>query len=187
MLQRLLWAALALLVGAGVVVLLAYRPPTVQITLLPPPPTATPAPLEIYITGAVATPEQMLILAPGSRVDEAVKAAGGFSLEADREGVNLAQPLYDGQQVHIPRLGEGAKPPPLAATPESANAAGLINVNTAEAAELMRLPGVGESLAAAIIAYREANGPFSTLADLDNVAGVGPARLAQWRNLIRFQ
>lgn len=172
------------IVGAGALLLLT-RPQPVTIQVNPPLPTATPAPppppgpVIAYVTGAVAQPGALVELPAGSRVEQAVAAAGGLLPDADLERVNLAQVVRDGDQIHVPRQGESAVLP----TP---GAGGLVRINHASAAELTALPGIGPALAARIVAWREANGPFDDLAALDQVSGIGPALLAQIAGLIAF-
>jgi len=178
---------IGIIVGA-VLILLISQPPPVQITILPPPATATPAPtntpppVTIYITGAVARPASLIQLPAGSRVEDALRAVGGAATTADLERVNLAAVLSDGDQIHVPALGEVSQPQP---TPGLA--AARVYINRATAAELETLPGIGPALAQAIISYRDANGPFNTLNDLDNVPGIGPALLVQLEAFIMFE
>ncbi|MBZ0298429.1 MAG: helix-hairpin-helix domain-containing protein [Anaerolineae bacterium] len=180
------FALLAIAIIGGGALLLATRPQPVQITINPPIPTATPAPtatpgpIEVYITGAVQQPQTTLTLPAGSRVEDAIDAAGGLLEDADLDRVNLALILRDGDQVHVPSLA-GAEV--MLATP---NTPGLVLVNRAAAEELQTLPGVGPALAERIIAYREANGPFISLSDLDNVSGIGPALLERLQDLVAF-
>lgn len=175
--------ALAVIVGAAV--LLATRPAPVQITINPPVPTPTPgpsptpAPITVYVTGAVATPGQTITLPPGSRVQDALDAVGGTTEDADLEKVNLAGVLHDGDQVDVPLKGQDT----AIATPSGGV---IVHINSATLEELDALPGVGPSLAQRIIDYRESNGPFKTLDDLDAVDGVGPALLEQVKDLIAF-
>jgi competence protein ComEA len=175
----------ALAIVGGAILLLSTRPQPVQITINPPVPTATgeptaaPSPITVYVTGAVAQPEQMYTLDAGSRVQDAIEAAGGVSDNANLEAVNLAGILRDGDQVHVPEIGTAA----VIATPSGG---GLVHVNTATVEELDTLPGVGAALAQRIIDYREANGPFAHLEALDAVEGIGPAMLANIESLIAF-
>lgn len=101
--------------------------------------------------------------------------------------VNLARLLNDGDQLHVPARGEQNVALPATPSPEPISAAHPLNINTATEAELQRLPGVGPSLARAIIDWREKNGPFRNMADLDAVPGIGEARLQQWEGLIVFE
>jgi len=146
-----------------------------------PAPTATPPPMQVYVTGAVARPD-VYPLPQGSIVKDAILAAGGPAPDADLERINLAASLSPGQQVHVPRLGEDA-PPSLPARSETIGD-GRINVNTAGAALLETLPGIGPSLAQRIVEHREANGPFQSVQDLVAVPGIGPATLARFEELI---
>ena len=112
-------------------------------------------------------------LPPGSIVEDAIEAAGGSTADADLGRINLALELQDHQQVYVPRQGEVNPPPSVSGG--SGQSGGLIDINTASAAELEALPGIGPSTAQKIIAYREANGPFAAIEDIQNVPGIGPA------------
>lgn len=175
--------AVAVLIGA--VALWSTRPQPVEITILPPVPTATatgsppPAPITVYVTGAVAEPASLVSLPAGSRVQDAIQASGGPAENADLSAVNLASVLRDGDQVHVPVAGETT----ALATPNAV----FVFINTATAEELDALPEVGPALAAAIIARREAEGPFTSLDDLDAVDGIGPRMLETLAPLISFE
>jgi competence protein ComEA len=161
-------------------------------------PTATPGLLHVFVSGEVVAPS-VYELSPGSLIWDAVEAAGGFTAEAEREAVNLAQPAVDGVHVHIPAVGEAAEiplvsePMPLATAelPEvnsvALPAGGVVNVNVATAAELELLPGIGPALADAIIEYRTSNGPFATVEELMDVPGIGPAKLEGMRELVTVE
>jgi len=135
--------------------------------------------LQIYVSGAVARP-QVVEVPAGSILADALAAAGGPAPEADLESLNLAAPLADHQHVHIPTR----VPPPTAtpqpalvtATPTSevASPEARVNLNTATLAELLTLPGIGETRAQAILAYRAEHGPFTRIEELQNVSGIGP-------------
>jgi competence protein ComEA len=170
------------LVGGGFL-LLASRPEPIRITINPPPPTATAAPLGIYVTGAVTQPESVVVVPPGSRIEDAINAAGGALVDADLEHLNLAALLRDGDHVHVPRYGEISE---AADTVGTVNG-GALNINTATAEELEALPGIGEAIASRIIAYREQNGNFTSMADLEAVEGIGPSLSGQLTGLVRFE
>ena len=116
-------------------------------------------------------------LAAGARVADAVAAAGGTIAGADLAALNLASPVRDGEQVHIPS-GDSSGDRPAGADD------GLVHVNRAVAADLEQLPGVGPVLAERIAAFREDHGPFSAPEDLLGVPGIGEAKLAAMRDLI---
>lgn len=169
---------------------------TAQPTAVPAPTAAvTSAPIRVYVTGAVANPA-VYELSPHAIIDDAIRAAGGFSSDADTVAVNLAQPAFDGMQITVPVLAEEtAEAPVVSGEPAGATGgapvrlgaglfAGLMNVNLATAAELESLPGIGPNIAADIVAYREANGPFATVESLMDVPGIGEAKLAAIRELI---
>ncbi len=172
-------------------------PPAPTATPPPPPtpaPTATPGPLRVYVSGAVVNPA-VYTLPPGSIVDDAVRAAGGLSADADPVAINLAGPLADGMQIYVPARVEGAPtPPPVSAPVATADPgasrmggvtiAGLIDINLATQADLEMLPGIGPTTAANIIAHREANGPFATIEAIMDVPGIGEGKFAAMKDLI---
>jgi competence protein ComEA len=141
--------------------------------------TPAPGPVIVHVAGAVLLPG-VYQLGPGSRVDDAVRSAGGPTDGAELGRINLAAPLVDGDQIYVPEVGEVAPQPapvPASAGPDLAPS-GPVDVNRAPARELETLPGVGPATAAAIVAERERNGPFASFEDLERVPGIGPAKLA---------
>ncbi len=196
-------AVVLIAVGYGVATLRRDAQPA-PIEIIPPPPTATvPAtvapqpsptagPVHVYVSGAVMAPA-VYMLPPGSLIDDAVRAAGGFAADADPAAVNLAQMVSDGMQIHVPMQGEEPTPPPIsqpatAATPAvrmgGVTIGGLININTASQTDLEMLPGIGPSTAANIISYREANGPFAAIEAIMDVPGIGEGKFEAIRDLI---
>ena len=140
----------------------------------------------VHAAGAVTRPGVYRV-PPGGRVSDLLDAAGGPTPDADLDRLNLAAPLGDGQQVYVPRVGES--PPPAVAGTDAAggsdgSGAGPVDLNTATAAELEELPGVGPATAAAILSYRDEHGPFSAVDELLEVRGIGEARLAAIRDLV---
>jgi competence protein ComEA len=166
----LLLLGLAVLLGGTVFYLRLPRPTPIEI--LEPSPIPTPGQLGVYVTGAVLKPG-VYFLPPGSRVRDALKAAGGPTEEADLVRVNLAKRVYDEEQIYVP--SEGEESPPVASYAPGNPAGGKINLNTASAQDLEALPGIGPVLAQRIVDYREANGPFATIEDIMKVHGIGPA------------
>ncbi len=141
--------------------------------------TTEPDELLVHVAGAVRRPG-IVTLEPGSRIGDAVTAAGGPTSDADVHQLNLAAPVVDGLQVRVPVDGELVAPTGIA--PPSATDSGsdghlLVDINSASEAELEGLPGIGPALAAAIVEWRTANGPFATVDDLLAVPGIGPAKL----------
>jgi competence protein ComEA len=110
-------------------------------------------------------------------VYEAIRQAGGLRADADRLAVNLAARIADGQQVVVPQRGR-APAPGGAANATAPAAAGPVSINSASAAQLEALDGVGPATAQRIVAYRQQHGGFRSLQELDEVAGIGPKRLA---------
>ena len=146
-----------------------------------------PAEVVVSVVGEVANPG-LVTLAPGARVADALEQAGPFP-EADLIALNQAQPLVDGQQIHVQAVGQapdqaGAPPPEGSPVAGDGTAAGLVSLNTASAAELTELPGIGEATAAAIIAHRESNGPFASVDQLQDVKGIGPAKFEALKDLV---
>lgn len=143
-------------------------------------PSAGAARLVVHVAGAVANPG-VLDLPPGARVADAVEAAGGAVADADLSALNLARTVEDGERILVPAVGVGAGGSPAASVPAGRTADGRIDVNTADAATLEDLPGVGPVLAERIVAHREASGRFTALEDLLEVSGIGPAVLSGLR------
>lgn len=127
----------------------------------------------VHVTGAVRRPG-VYLLDPSARVVDAVDAAGGSDADADVQQLNLAAHVIDGMQIRVPVVGEILVQP----STTGASDPGPVDVNRATAEQLERLPGVGPSTAAAIVSFRDANGPFLTVDDLLDVPGIGPAKLA---------
>lgn len=179
--------------SAGAVALRAQ--PAQPLTIEPPPPSVTPAPtptpgpIQVYISGAVMEPD-VYTLAPDAIVRDALAAAGGPATDADLDRINLAQPLADGQHVQVPHLGDAPTPAVASAGGDApgddaeAALSGPVNINTADAATLEMLPGIGPVIAARIVEYREANGPFATIEAIQNVSGIGPSKFEAIRDWI---
>jgi competence protein ComEA len=149
----------------------------------PQPPAPAPE-VVVDVVGAVATPG-LYRLEEGSRIADAVARAGGATRKANLAAVNLAAPLVDGTQVVVPRRGQQIVPPAAAgAGATGAAPTGPIHLNTATAGELETIPGVGPVTAQRILDFREQNGPFRSVDELDAVSGIGPKRLEQLRGLV---
>ena len=147
---------------------------------------------EVYVDvdGAVASPG-VYRLKDGARVAQAIDAAGGLTPEADVTGLNRASKVTDGQKIYVPKVGEqqavaaggGADGGAVVASGTN-DTAGLININTASAAELQTLSGIGPSMAQSIIDERTKNGPFASVDDLMRVSGIGEKKLAKIKDCI---
>ncbi|MFQ6133164.1 MAG: ComEA family DNA-binding protein [Armatimonadota bacterium] len=146
------------------------------------PVAAPPAPpLVVYVSGQVLRPG-LYELPQGARAGDAVAAAGGYTAAADVERINLAAPLQDGDQVHIPARQ-------MAASPDAAGAvaparAGRVSINHGTFEELQRLPGVGPEIARRIVEYRQSHGYFRSLEQLKEVSGIGDKKLEQMRPML---
>lgn len=217
----------------------ASPPPTAVVPLpvaAPPddPPPATPAapkPVSapvpkyyVHVAGAVKKPS-LYLLAPGSRVMQALKAAGGPTTRADLDSINLAEKIKDGEKIYVPRKAAAAPmlappgnalghetiipdtapsvPAPSAVVPAKAPKAaktaagkpgkltspsqGQVNINTAGADQLQRLPGIGPAMAARVLAFRQQVGGFKQLEDLQEVGGIGPKKYAKIAPLVKLK
>lgn len=137
-----------------------------------------PETVMVDIKGQVAKPG-VYELPGGARTQEAIGAAGGFLPEADSRAINLAMKVSDEMVLYVPKTGEEIVLPQSSASPAGD---GLIDLNSATEAELMELPGIGPSKAAAIIAYRTENGKFGKVEDLTNVTGIGDKTFEQLKD-----
>lgn len=164
--------------------------PTQAIAAAPP----TPQMLAVYVSGAVVSPG-VYLLPEGSRISDAIQAAGGAQPEANMELINLAARVSDEQHIAVLRKGETpvAEAPQQSSTPitqanrqatSQPKSIGKLNLNTATAAQLEELPGIGEVLAARIIEYRAINGPFRMVEDIMGVPGIKDAVYEQIRDLV---
>lgn len=138
----------------------------------------------VHVVGQVATPG-LVTVAADARVADALEAAGGATAEADLAALNLARTVTDGEQIVVPRPGEAVPAAGSAAPAAGTTAGGAVDLNAADAAVLDALPGIGPVLAERIVAWREENGPFTTVDELGEVSGIGPAVLADVRDLVR--
>ncbi|HST04854.1 MAG TPA: ComEA family DNA-binding protein [Chloroflexia bacterium] len=164
-------------------------------------PTATPLTIQVYVTGAVAQPG-VYALPEGSRVQDAIAAAGGALIQADLEGINLAERLQDEAHIMISRRDDSTASSvqqpassvsrsssiPITGQSGPADSKGLpstpVDINTATAEELQTLPGIGPSLAARILADRDQNGPYGSIEDLTRVTGIKEGIMAKIRAYI---
>jgi competence protein ComEA len=159
--------------------------PPLVITLQPRPTdipaTPTPATISVYVSGAVNKPD-VYTLPLNSIVKDAIAAADGTTAESDLERINLASHLTDQMQVDVPHQGDAA--PPSANGSNSNVANEKININTASAEELDKLPGIGPSIAKAIIDYRTTKGLFKKIENINEVKGIGDALYAKIKDQI---
>lgn len=144
----------------------------------------------VDVDGAVVRPG-VYRLKDGARVSQAIDAAGGLTVEADVTGLNRASKITDGQKIYVPTVGEqqaaaavGGAESSAATTPGAGSSSGLVNINTASAAELQTLSGIGPSMAQSIIDDRSKNGPFASVDDLMRVSGIGEKKLAKIKDCI---
>ena len=150
--------------------------------------------IAVHITGEVKK-EGIIYLNQGARIVDAIKEAGGETKQADLSQVNLAYELQDGQKIYIPDkkekisqyITENSGTNVIiedSNTSTQKGGSGKVNINTANQSELDRLPGIGPSLAERIIEYREENGNFKNIEDLQNVKGIGDAKFADIKDKV---
>ena len=169
------------LLSAGLI-LLVCRSGSDTAVLLRPPPTSSP--IKVDVDGAVAVPG-VYSLPAGSRVEDAVIAAGGLQDNAYRGAVNLAEILEDGMHLYIPvRITASSLEGQIDHNESSSgNPAGVVNINFASQEILESLPGIGPVTAEAIISFRSER-PFSRIEDLQKVTGIGPATFEKLKDRI---
>ncbi|OBG38602.1 ComEA family DNA-binding protein [Mycobacterium sp. E3198] len=194
-------------------VMSAKLPPVERAATASPRSSATPGagqpaggdrPVVVSVVGLVHTPG-LVTLAPGARIADALQAAGGAVNGADTIGLNMARPVGDGEQIVVGLAPAPGRPAALGSSvasgtspaPGTRGAAGpasgtvkpkageVLDLNTATVEQLDGLPGVGPVTAAAIVAWRQANGKFASVDQLADVDGIGPARLEKLRPLVR--
>jgi len=185
-LQLIAIGVLCGIAATGLILLIATQPNGQPVQLIPPP---TPAPLGVYVVGSVYTPG-IYYFPQGSRVKDALIAAGGTTEKANLEAINLAAPLTDGSRVWVPAKGEFLADPQSPAlgnsstpvsTPSGENP---LNINTATQGELELLPGIGPTRAQQIIAFRQEHGAFNATTDLLAVPGLYQSIFEQIEELI---
>ncbi len=180
------------LMSVGIVFLITRPPRGTPIQLKPPP---TPSPYIVHVSGAVAEPGIYSLIA-GSRIQNAIDAAGGHLPSANLDGINMAAYVEDGDQIWVPHqelmLSTSQPNEPTSSTTPQTNeeneqppiATLLININTASISELESLPGIGPQKASEIIAYRDGNGPFERIEEIEMVSGIGPVTFKNIKALI---
>jgi competence protein ComEA len=193
--KNALYVLLGVMAGfvlAGALIFFSRAPAGQPIILQPAP---TKVPVAVHVIGAVPRPG-LYEFAEGARVQDAIDAAGGLLTSANVDAINLAALLTDGQQLNIP-YKDGTAPTESSSTfdlPGSSDSTTdgsadsgnteLININTASLEELDSLPGIGSVTAQHIIDYRDTNGPFTTIDEIMDVSGIGPATYDEIKNLI---
>ena len=166
----------------------------------PGPSTRPNQPVVVSVVGLVHTPG-LVTLTPGARIADALKAAGGITDGADTVGLNMARQVDDGEQIVVgmapvngqrATLGSSVSPgsaapatPSTTSRPTKGAPSAQVNLNTATVEQLDTLPGVGPVRAAAIVAWRNAHGKFTSVDQLGEVDGIGPGRLEKLRPLVR--
>lgn len=146
-----------------------------------------PGGVVVHVVGQVAAPG-LVTVPPDARVADALDAAGGATPDADLAALNLARAVTDGEQIVVPRPGEVVAAPDASGPVAGADpgpAGGVLDLNSVDAAALDALPGIGPVLAERIVAWRDENGPFTSVDELGEVSGIGPAVLADVRDLVR--
>lgn len=147
--------------------------------LNPPPPPVKK--ISAYVSGQVKNISVVELEDTGNlKLVDAVNLAGGLTEQADTSAVNLAEPLTDGQHIHIPTKEIFLQPQNFPA----ATSSDIININTADADQLIKLKGIGPALAQRIIEYREQNGAFNSIDEIKNVRGIGDKKFSDIKDKI---
>ena len=167
---------LAVLLGPRLLGHRGASAPTVALVRVARPARTAQPRLVVDVVGAVRRPG-LHRLPRGTRIADAVTAAGGATAKADLALVNLAAPLVDGEQVVVPVRG-------AAALGRAGSPAAPLDLNTATPEQLDGLPGIGPATAAKIVDFRLAHGPFHSMEELDAVPGIGPSRIEQLKGLV---
>jgi competence protein ComEA len=179
--RRTLGVIAAALIALSLFVVVSGKSEEVVVEAIVPTQMIAPA-LIIDVTGEVVSPG-VYELPAGSRVIDAIKAAGGARPKAALSDLNLARVIKDGEQIYVdPIYKAGAT---IRAGSKAAAPRGPININRASTSELDSLDGIGPVIAKRIIAYRTINGPFIAVEDLLKVSGIGDAKFAQFKEKIR--
>ena len=182
-------------------------PAPITITPLPagPPTPAASKSVVVHVVGAVKSP-QLLHLGPDSRVDDAIKAAGGPTDKSDLEAINLAAKLTDGTQLFVPTKGAkldqvveayragATADQPYRATPTHAAThsggkkapSGPVSPNTGSLEQLQTIPGVGPSTAQSIVEYRQEHGGFARIEEIAEIRGIGPKKFEKMKKWLRL-
>jgi competence protein ComEA len=194
--MKTIWIVLitlaASLLAVGLILFLSRPIHGKSVILLPPP---TESPIMVHVTGAVNQPG-VVSLPPNSRVQDAIQQAGGLQDQADTRSINLAGFLQDGQQIIIPSFAAEPTKPAIQQSDSSSRSNQIdlssptptaqfpVNINTANQEELEALPEIGPVTAVKIIEYRELNGLFTTIEDIQKVNGIGPKTYEAIKDLI---
>ena len=178
-LAAIILGALLLVVGAPRLLHHGGAAPVVAPLRVPKQPRST-AELVVDVAGAVRRPG-LYRLPRGTRIAAALALAGGFTRHADRVAVNLAAPVADGEEIVVPLRGAGTAGASSGAGPSPT---APLDLNSASLEQLDALPGIGPTTAQKILDYRQAHGPFHSVADLDAVPGIGQGRIEQLKGLV---
>ena len=143
----------------------------------------------VHIAGEVVNPG-VIELSEGSRIIDAINVAGGVTEEADLSNINLAYILEDAQKIYVPNISELEKTETIVSSyiveneNKNTNEKIMVNINTANSQELQKIPGIGESTALKIINYRNENGKFNSIEDIQNVSGIGTSKFNKMKEYI---
>ncbi len=167
---------------SGAAVFLARRPDSRPVEIITPTrvPKATAQPIKVYVTGEVANPG-VYTLRENDRIEDAIRTAGGATVDADLIKVNLAAKVFDQLQVYVPKKADDTSREVSAPT---INAPSKININTATASELDSLPGIGSVTTQRIIAHRQEHGPFKSIEGLKEAKLVSGSTFEKIKDLI---
>lgn len=140
----------------------------------------------VHVSGCVVN-EGIVELSEGARINDAINSAGGSTLDADLNKLNLAYPIKDGEKIYVPSVTDDDEDISKLSSSNSSinsNNSNLININTATQTELETLSGIGPSTALKIIQYRKDHGNFDSIDDIKNVPGIGDSKFNNIKNSI---
>ena len=142
----------------------------------------------VYVTGAVNNPGMVELNGNELHLADAINASGGLLPTADADSINMADAISDGQHIRVPekKVARSIEPSTSGSPSEGASTDGMVNINTAGVEELHTLPGIGPAMAQRIIDYRQLNGAFKSIDEIQNVRGIGAKKFENIKSRIKI-
>ena len=142
--------------------------------------------LFVYVTGAVNNPGMVELNGSDLRLADAINAVGGLLPTADADSINMAEKVFDGQHIRVPERNAMRSMGSVAEGVDVGSTDGMVNINTAGADELDTLPGIGPAMAQRIMDYRQLNGAFKSIEEIQNVRGIGAKKFEKLKSKIKI-